>query len=165
LVGPLPHLRTPRTHVRILAARIARVLRQPKPPKAEGAGNAGCWPHPRALRAKKSALCARKQRQVQPEHRHSLRNGLRLIARSPRCTGLDSHRRLPNSLGKLDPSIGRSGPHAFAVREECFRQRDKRARAPRRPPHPASCVRDDRDTPLMRRRDTRRQSYFSEKRK
>ena len=29
----------------------------------EGAGNTGCWPHPRALRAEKDAFCARKQRQ------------------------------------------------------------------------------------------------------
>src|SRR4051794_40005243 len=37
------------------------------PRKKEGAGNAGCWLHPRALRAKRLHLYARKQRQVQPE--------------------------------------------------------------------------------------------------
>jgi hypothetical protein len=29
---------------------------------------------------------------------------------------LVSHRRSPNIFGKLDPSVGRSGPHVFAVR-------------------------------------------------
>jgi len=53
-------------------------------------------------------------------NRHSLRDGLRLIARSPRCTGLCSHRRLRARDPRLDPSVGRSGPHAFAVREAAF---------------------------------------------
>jgi hypothetical protein len=54
--------------------------------------------------------------------RHSLRNGLRLITRSPRGAGLDSPRRLPVITGSLDPSIGGSGPHAFAVRAAITRQ-------------------------------------------
>src|SRR5258707_12843745 len=45
------------------------------PPKMEGAGNAGCWPHPRALRAKECALCARKKPQGSRNNRHSPRNG------------------------------------------------------------------------------------------
>ena len=52
--------------------------------------------------------------QVRRTFRHSLRNGLRLIARSPQCPGFSSHRRLLIIIGKLDPSIGGSGPHAFA---------------------------------------------------
>jgi len=48
--------------------------------------------------------------------RHSLRNGLRLIPRSPWCTGLDSHHRPATRLAELDPSVGGSGPHGFAVR-------------------------------------------------
>src|ERR1700749_642245 len=48
--------------------------------------------------------------------RPSLRNGLRLMARSPRSTGLDSLRRLPLVIGRLDPSVGGSGPRTFAVR-------------------------------------------------
>jgi hypothetical protein len=43
--------------------------------KTEGAGNTGCWPHPRALRAKKVHFCARKQRQGSRDNRRSLRNG------------------------------------------------------------------------------------------
>jgi hypothetical protein len=49
---------------------------------------------------------------------------------------------------QLDASVGASGPHDFAVRVSAIRQR----RRPR-PPHPALYVRDDRETPLMSRRD------------
>jgi hypothetical protein len=42
---------------------------------SEGAGNAGCWPHPKVLRAKKTAHCARKQQQGSRDNRHSPRNG------------------------------------------------------------------------------------------
>ena len=63
---------------------------------------------------------------------------LRLIAGSPRRPGFDCLRRLPitacraregptSPIDRLDPSIGGPGPHAFAVREECFRPRVKRA--------------------------------------
>jgi len=35
-----------RTYFRVPAARSARVLQIHTPQKTEGAGNAGCWPHP-----------------------------------------------------------------------------------------------------------------------
>jgi hypothetical protein len=38
------------------------------------------------------------------------------MSRSPQRTGLDSRRRLPMIIGKLDPTVGRSGPHDFVVR-------------------------------------------------
>ena len=59
---------------------------------------------------------------------------LRLIARSPRGTGLDSPRDL-RIARKLDPSVGRPGPHAFAVRAGALRQV-----APTRPSHPGPRV-------------------------
>src|SRR5690349_7568357 len=59
---------------------------------------------------------------------------LRLIARSPRGTGLDSPRDL-RIARKLDPSVGGSGPHAFAVRVSALRQV-----APTRPSHPGPRV-------------------------
>src|ERR1700737_3959887 len=46
---------------------------------------------------------------------------------------------------ELDTSIGVSGPHDFAVRLSAVRQWHRP-----RPPHPASNVRDDRETPLVR---------------
>ena len=68
--------------------------------------------------------------------------------RSPRCTGLVSHRRPRQSSRGLDPSVGGTGPHGLAVREKSFRPRASAREASSRPPHPASHVRDDRDTPL-----------------
>ena len=53
--------------------------------------------------------------------RHSLRDGLRLIARSPRCAGLDSHRR-EQIIHSLDSSVGESGPRDFTVRIGRVRQ-------------------------------------------
>ena len=55
---------------------------------------------------------------------------VRLIARSPRGTGLDSPRH-SQVVRELDLSVGRSGPHAFAVR-----LRAARLATPKRPSHP-----------------------------
>jgi hypothetical protein len=49
---------------------------------------------------------------------------------------------------QLDASVEASGPHDFAVRFSRVR-----LVAPKRPPHPAPNVRDDRETPLVRARD------------
>jgi len=49
---------------------------------------------------------------------------------------------------KLDPSVGGSGPHDFAVRGNSTRQ----LTLPR-PSHSASNVRDDREAPLFRVRN------------
>jgi hypothetical protein len=71
------------------------------------------------------------------------------FALSP-VTGLSCHRRsrgLPPR--ELDTSIGAPGPHDFTVRISAVR-----LRAPPRPLHPAPNVRDDRDTPLLRARDS-----------
>jgi hypothetical protein len=68
------------------------------------------------------------------------------------ATGLVCHHRkatMPKHRGLLDASVGASGPHDFAVRRNTpfvFSARP-------RPPHPAPNVRDDRETPLVRRRD------------
>ncbi|MGB9118651.1 hypothetical protein, partial [Bradyrhizobium sp.] len=63
-------------------------------------------------------------------------------------TGLVCHRHLADTSAKLDASVGASGPHDFAVR---FMR--VRLAAPKRPPHPAPNVRDDRETPLEWERD------------
>jgi len=49
---------------------------------------------------------------------------------------------------QLDLSVGRPGPHDFAVRENAVRRS-----AFSRPSHPAFNVRDDREAPLFRARD------------
>src|SRR6185312_4244220 len=101
------------------------------PRKQEGAGNAGCRPHPRALRAKRVHFCARKQRQGSRNNRHSLRNGLRLIRVLLGVPGLLASVARAFVTRKLDPSFGGSGPHDFAVRA-----RIARLATPARPSHP-----------------------------
>ena len=84
-----------RTHTSAFSRHIAsESCFDHHPRKSEGAGNTGCWPHPRALRAKESAFCARKQRQGSRDNRRSLRNGLTAYTCSPRRAGLSSRRRL-----------------------------------------------------------------------
>jgi hypothetical protein len=63
-------------------------------------------------------------------------------------TGLFCHHRFAEDSAKLDASVGASGPHDFAVRGSTVR-----LRAQPRPPHPASYVRDDRETPLKWEQD------------
>jgi hypothetical protein len=111
--------------------------------KSEGAGSAGCWPHPRGLARKKVVHShARKQRQGSRNNRHSLRDGLRLIrgllgVRACLATvalAFVTQGLIPAS-GDRDRTISPSAPaHS--------------SRAPPRPSHSAAYVRDDRDTPL-----------------
>ena len=51
-----------------------------------------------------------------PKHRHSLRNGLRLIRDLPGVPGLLASVTCEFITRKLDPSVGGPGPHDFAVR-------------------------------------------------
>jgi len=66
------------------------------------------------LRAKKSALYARKQQQGSQINRHSLRDGLRLIRGLLGVPGLLASVARAFVTRKLDPSVGGSGPHDFA---------------------------------------------------
>ena len=101
-------------------------------PSREGAGNAGCRPHPLVLRAKERTLCARKRRQGSRNNRHSLRNGVTAYTRPPRCPGFLATVARGISTCELDPSVGGSGPRDFAVRIA-----RASSRAPIRPSHPA----------------------------
>jgi hypothetical protein len=73
-------------------------------------------------------------------NRHSLRDGLRLISRSPRGPGFLAPV-MPEKLAsqELDLSVGRPGPRDFAVRASHVR-----LTCPPRPPHPRLTCRDDR---------------------
>ena len=53
-------------------------------------------------------------------NRHSLRDGLRLISRSPRGPGFLAPVAgvMQSIIAKLDLSVGRPGPRDFAVREK-----------------------------------------------
>jgi hypothetical protein len=72
------------------------------------------------------------------------------------ATGLSCHHRLQITICKLDPSVGGSGPHGFAVRVRTVRPRVRyctsRPVLPR-PSHPALNVHDDREAPLSRAQD------------
>jgi len=68
------------------------------------------------------------------------------------ATGLSCHRRQRDAKHhrRLDASVGASGPHGFAVRNNIIRPRDHYSRLTLpRPPHPAPNVHDDRDTSLF----------------
>src|SRR6202167_4636507 len=92
--------------------------------------------------------------QVRRNTRPSLRNGFNGFLRAlpgdraflpPSQATMRMHHR------QLDISVGISGPHDFAVRFSIAR-----LATPKRPPHPAPNVRDDREAPLMRARDARK---------
>src|SRR4029077_10977889 len=74
------------------------------------------------------------------------------MSRSPRGPGSFAPV-IPEKLAsqELSASVGAPGPHVFAVRFSVAR-----LATPLRPSHPALNVRDDRDTPLLVRRDARR---------
>src|ERR1700761_4514336 len=57
-------------------------------------------------------------------------------------SGLFSHRRLAKRPARLDPSVGRSGPHALAVRAHAARLATSA-----RPPHSLLHARDDAQRP------------------
>jgi hypothetical protein len=76
--------------------------------------------------------------------RHSLRDGFNAYNVLSLVTGLVCHHHRPIIIRRLDPSVGRSGPHALAVRGPAAR-----LAAHTRPSHPAPNVRDDREAPLL----------------
>jgi len=131
------------------------------PRKQEGAGNAGCWPHPQP--------CVQRVESTQASHhryaetvRHSPRNGLRLIPRSPRRSGLDSLRRLREIIsGRLDSSVGESGPRGFARPHRYRTPGDIAASIASR----SNVCGDWPNAPPRWKRDARIQSYISVKRK
>src|SRR5262249_46513473 len=67
---------------------------------------------------------------------------LRLTPCSPRRPGFLASVDCRLVIGRLDPSVGGSGPHGLTVRD-----RAARLAARPRPSHPAPDVRDDRDAP------------------
>ena len=98
-------------------------------------------------RAKGTKNCTRAYRAAEAI-RHSPRNGFTAYSALSLVTGLVCHHRRRDAKHRrqLDASVGASGPHGFAIRFGATRHD-----APKRPPHPAPNVRDDRDTPLLAR--------------
>jgi hypothetical protein len=121
------------TSIYFPATRCARVLLYRSPSQSEeGAGNAGCWPHPRGLACKGKCTLRTQATTGSAKQRHSLRNGVTAYTWSPRCAGLVSHRRPAQRPAGLDPSVGGPGQHDFAVR--IARARLSRRRVHRIPP-------------------------------
>jgi hypothetical protein len=94
-----------------------------KPPKEEGAGNAGCVSAPAALRAKIKSTQASHHRFAET-FRHSPRNGFNGFLRAlpgdraflpPLQVAMRKHRH------PLDVSVETSGPHDFTVRHHVVR--------------------------------------------
>jgi len=108
----------------------------------EGAGKAGCSPHPqpRTQQKKRTSVVTTGSPNIPafPARWFTAYNALSLV------TGLSCHHRLRIATHRLDASVGASGPHGFAVRISTVR-----LAALTRPSHPALNVRDDRDTPLL----------------
>ncbi len=134
------------------------------------------------MRAAPAVSCAKWTKENAHEHtgsaeaiRHSLRNGFTAYFELSPAIGLSCHRRLTvhgasarsgsRTSARLDAGIEASGPHDFTVRFRsfvsafCDRSRAVKPALPSRcaPDTVASiasrtALRDDRDTPLLRRR-------------
>jgi hypothetical protein len=121
--------------------------------KTEGAGKAGCRPHPWLACNKKHAA----EPQVSRTTGLPRAMVLTLIRALPgdrlscprRRAMRKHHRNLVSAPGDQDHTISRP-------RRCCSSAREMRAATPTRPPLPASYVRDGRETPLLWRRDARR---------
>jgi hypothetical protein len=98
------------------------------PQGREGAGNAGCSPHPWPACNKKSR---RQSPQVRRNIRHSLHDGVAAYSALSPVSGLDSHRHW-RIARQLDASVGASGPHSLGRTRPALR----RCAQPR-PSHPA----------------------------
>ena len=143
------------------------------PPRTEGAGNAGCALHPRS-RVQKSAIEAHTSIQGSGDIRLPLRNGFTAYPRSPRrrirlvtVTGglkVLPARSGPHRLRRLGASNGRqdhtASPYATQASFVLVAPENRSRGSSRpailsapdapRPPHPATNVCDDHDTPLDR---------------
>jgi hypothetical protein len=131
-------------------------LNEPPSKDREGAGKAGCPPHP-------WSACNKKARGRTTGTGGSSGLPCAMVLRLIRDLSGD-HAWLPPSPremspGRLSACIGAPRPHDFAVRRHVARRIDI-ACVHRIPPH----VRDDRETPLLPRRDEHRQSRFRKKR-
>jgi hypothetical protein len=140
-----------RMSVRVPAALTRPSCAADRPRKLEeGAGKAGCRPHPWPACKTKSR---RQSPQVWPNIRPSLRDGFNAYIVLSLGTGLScSHRPRDRDLASLAPASGRQD-HTI-LRPQCHQSSAQELRADTsRPSHPALHVRDDRETPLLRERN------------
>src|SRR6185312_557408 len=130
-----------RAQHRLLAAHeVCRDI--PSPDQIEGAGSTGCWPHPRALRARKVHLRTQATTGQPKQSGTPCASGLRLIARSPRGTGLVSPRRPGLVTRGLTPASGcqdhtplpsASAPFAFGAKASIASRTQRSVTTAKRP--------------------------------
>ena len=94
------------TRLCILAARFCPSFAFSSPPEIRGRRECRMPKRTRSLACKMVERTARKSCQVRRSFRHSLRDGLRLMARSPRGAGLDSPRHFANVPQSLTSASG-----------------------------------------------------------
>ena len=113
-------------------------------PPLEGVGNAGCQPHPqpRVGRIETTRVSHHGYSRNHPAFPHA--NGFNGFLRALPGDRAFLSPSPADHLCRLDASVEASEPHDFAVR---FAHHS--SKAPKRPPHPAPNVRDDRETPLL----------------
>ncbi len=132
--------------VRILATLCVRVLRHFHP-RREGAGKAGRRLHPWVPCNKKHGGRTTGSTGITPAFPARRLYGLLRTLPGDRAF-LPPSPAAALAARALSASVGAPGPHDFAVRSHAIRLRFSRLTQPR-PSHPASNVRDDRDTPLQ----------------
>ena len=124
---------------------MPELLRNRRPSKTEGAGNAGCWPHPQPRGQKRVEGPQAKSLQVKPKHPALPARWLYGLLRAlPGVSGLLAPVAAQIALRKLDPSVEVTGPHGLTVRLGS----DRLAATASIASHTTN--RDDRVSPLMR---------------
>jgi hypothetical protein len=146
-----------------LAAPGVRDLGEQSPSKSGRAQESRMLVAPRGLVCSVENTRVRNHR-FNRSDRPSLRDWFTAYGALSPESGLNSLRRQPLVSGRLDPSVGRSGPRTFAVRFRRVRQLRRQ-----RPSHPAPTFVTTR-TPLLRVRDggeihliltSEKEKYFS----
>src|SRR5215475_11845327 len=118
------------------------------PRNQEGAGKAGCRPHPWPASKQKSW---RQLPQDWPNNRPSLRNGLTAYSALSPETGLSCPRRRAIISRDLTSASGGQDHTPLPSASASFVRVHKARATPPRPSHPAPNVRDDREAPLLKR--------------
>src|SRR5882724_2065622 len=121
---------------------------EPPSKSEEGAGKAGCPPHPWSACNKKHAA----EPQVQADHPAFPAQwfyGLYVLSPVTIAWLPPSSVRRRKRLHDLSACVGAPEPHDFAVRCSIIRPRKKLRLTLPRPSHPAPNVRDDREPPLF----------------
>src|SRR5581483_2529851 len=90
------------------------------PPQIRGRGEHRMLAAPAGLACKENCALRTQATTGQPGQPAFPAQWVTAYTWSPRCTGLSGHRRLAKRPARLDSSVGESGPHDFAVRENAF---------------------------------------------